>query len=107
MAQIDLQRLTKSEVSSLSGHPRGLAAREFFRLDDLDKMDEPVTVTAPQNLVAITPSFVQGMFAKSAHALTEEGFFSHYKFDLPPHLLTDVRLGIQRALMRRELAGAA
>jgi hypothetical protein len=47
------------------------------------------------------------MFARSVHALGEDEFFSHYKFELPPHLLTDVRLGVQRALMRREIAGAA
>lgn len=104
---IEFQRLTKGEVSSLSGHPRGLAARDFFKLDELDKVPGVVSITAPASLVAITPSFVQGMFARSAHALGEQGFFAHYKFDFPPHLLTDVRLGIQRALMRRELAGAA
>jgi len=107
MPVIELQRLTKGEVSSLSGHPRGLAARGFFELDTLDKIEEAVIVTAPESLVAITPSFVQGMFARSVHALGEDVFFSHYKFDLQPHLLTDVRLGIQRALMRRDLAGAA
>src|SRR6266568_3370289 len=106
MSVIELNRLTKGEVSSLSGHNRGLAARKFYRLDELDKNQEPVVVTAPDNLDAITPSFVQGMFAGSAHALGEDKFFSHYRFEFPPHLLTDVRLGIQRAMMRREIAGA-
>ena len=107
MPQIDFSRLTRGEVSSLSGHDRGLAARGLFRLDTLDSQPEPVVITAPANLDAITPSFVQGMFAKSVHTLGKERFFSHYLFNLPDYLLTDVRLGIQRAMMRREIAGAA
>lgn len=107
MTTIELVRLTKGEVSSLSGHNRGLAARELFKLDDVDKAFEVINVSAPDNLVAITPSFIQGMFARSVHTLGRERFFTHYKFDFPNHLMTDVHLGIERAMMRRELSGAA
>jgi hypothetical protein len=107
MPQIDLERLTKNEVSSLSGHPRGLAARDLFDLDKLDHSLEPVIVTAPASLVAITPSFIQGMFARSVHQLGEDRFYKQYNFNFPSHLMTDVRLGIQRSMMRRDLAGAA
>lgn len=107
MPVIDLEVLTRGEVSSLSGHDRGLAARQLFKLDELDGLDETVDVVAPSSLDAITPSFVQGMFARSAHTLGKDRLFAHFNFKLPPHLLTDVQLGIQRALMRREIAGIA
>ncbi len=105
MTAIDLQTLTRGEVRSLSGHDRGLAAREYFHLDGLDAAPEEVVVIAPSTLDALTPSFVQGLFAASVHALGKEGFFKHYSFRLPKHLMTDVRLGVDRVLMRRTIAG--
>lgn len=107
MADIDLRVLTKDEVSSLIGHDRGLAARKLFELDVLDRSAEPVEVTAPPNLEALTPSFVQGLFATSVHRLGEEGFFKHYRFNMHRGLVEDVHVGIERALMKREIAGAA
>lgn len=107
MADVDFKVLTKNEVSSLIGHDRGLAARKLFQLDALDRSAEPVEVTAPPSLEALTPSFVQGLFASSVHRLGEDGFFKHYRFNMDRGLVEDVRVGIQRALMKREIAGAA
>lgn len=107
MAEVNFEQLTKNEVSSLIGHDRGLAARKLFRLDILDRESAPVQVIAPSSLEALTPSFVQGMFASSVHTLGEVGFFNHYHFNLERGLLEDIRVGVQRALMKREIAGAA
>jgi hypothetical protein len=107
MANLDLGLLTKGEVSSLIGHDRGLAARRLFELDRLDLESAPVHISAPSNLEALTPSFVQGLFASSVHALGEQQFFYHYIFDINRALMEDVRLGVQRALMARNIAGAA
>lgn len=105
MSAIDFSLLTKGEVRSLSGHDRGLAARTRFNLDTLDSNADPIPVVAPTNLDAMTPSFVQGLFAASIHGLGPERFFSHYNFQLPEHLLTDVRIGVDRVLMQRKIAG--
>jgi hypothetical protein len=107
MADLDLGILTKGEVASLIGHDRGLAARKLFKLDALDRANEQVVVTAPESLEALTPSFVQGLFASSVHLLGEENFFDHYRFDIGRDLVEDVKVGVQRALMKREIAGAA
>jgi hypothetical protein len=108
MANLNFERLTKNEVSSLIGHDRGLAARKLFQLDVLDREASSVEVAAPSSLEALTPSFVQGLFAASVHALGEDGFFKHYRFDrLDRGLLEDVKVGVQRVLMKREIAGAA
>ena len=107
MPMINLEVLTHGEVRSLAGHNRGLAARQKFGLDALDNAPEAVIVRAPGNLDALTPSFVQGLFAASVHALGEGNFYSHYRFELPPDLVGDVRLGVDRILMSRVIAGAA
>jgi hypothetical protein len=105
MPDINFSELTRGEVTSLAGHERGLEARRHFRLDDLDWSPDAIRVVAPQNLDALTPSFVQGLFATSVHRLGDQ-FFSHYRFEVSPEILSDIRVGIQRAQMRREIAGA-
>lgn len=104
MAEINFFDLTRGEVTSLAGHERGVVARRHFGLDELDNVQDAVRVVAPANLEALTPSFVQGLFADSVHRLGEK-FFAHYNFDLSPELVSDIRVGIQRAQMRREIAG--
>jgi hypothetical protein len=74
MVNLDLGLLTKGEVSSLIGHDRGLAARQLFELDRLDHENAPVHISAPSNLEAPTPSFVQGLFTSSVHGLGEQLF---------------------------------
>jgi hypothetical protein len=75
MAEINFNELTRGEVASLAGHERGLEARRHFRLDELDRLSDAIRVVAPQNLDALTPSFVQGLFATSVHLLGDQ-FFS-------------------------------
>lgn len=106
MPEINFADLTRGEVTSLAGHERGLSAREHFHLDQLDNVEGSIRVLAPQNLDALTPSFVQGMFASSVHRLGDR-FFEHYQFVVGPEILSDIKVGIQRAQMRREIAGAS
>lgn len=102
MHQIDLGKLTKGEVRMLSGHPRGLKAREYFNLDALDAQPEPVSVLAPRDLDTITPSFIQGFLADSLSSLGSESFPS--KFDLSQLsslLREDFRVGMDRLIRQR------
>jgi hypothetical protein len=101
MNNIDLQKLTKNSVRSLSGHDRGTEARSFFRLDEFDVQALSVEVIAPDELDTITPSFVQGMFGESVRKLGKEVFFSKYKFSMPNYLLGDIVAGIDRTLFER------
>ena len=105
MEKIELVQLTNDgEVHSLSGQERGVAARQHFDLDYWDNVPESVTVAVPEDLDAISPSFFQGMFAKS---LTEKfgrdanRFQEHYLFDAPTHILVQVQRGIAAILTRR------
>ena len=87
MPEINLCELTQGEVRNLAGHDRGLEARTHFKLDQLDESDESVEVTLPKDFRAISPSFFQGMFAKSVHHFeSASAFFEHYQFDAPLHI---------------------
>jgi hypothetical protein len=87
MPEINLRDLTQGEVRNLAGHDRGLEARSHFKLDELDECDESVEISLPDDFRAISPSFFQGMFAKSVHRFkSASAFFQHYQFDAPLHI---------------------
>ena len=100
MATVDLARLTKNEVSMLTGHERGVQARLLFSLDSLEADDDVVQIVAPTNLDTITPSFVQGFLARSISRLGRERLLTKYDFStLPAVLREDFVTGIERLTM--------
>jgi hypothetical protein len=104
MLEIDLSELTNGgEVHNLSGHERGVAAREHFRLEDADASEESVRVIVPAYIYTLTPSFFQGMFAASVHASGNDRakFFSRYKFAAPAVVLQQIERGIAAVRTRR------
>ncbi|MGR6430451.1 hypothetical protein ACU5AY_05975 [Rhizobium sp. PAMB 3174] len=104
MKQIQLSELTKNgEVRNLSGHERGLAARQHFKLEEMDQEAGPVVVLVPRFVYTITPSFFQGMFAESVKRLGDrDKFLAHYSFDAEPVVLQQVESGIRSSLMERK-----
>jgi hypothetical protein len=106
MATVDLTALTKNKVAMLTGHERGLQARIFFALDDLEEKQETLQVVAPANLDTITPSFVQGLLAGSVRRFGVEKLAKKYDFSLLPEALRqDFKMGIERlAIHARRLA---
>jgi hypothetical protein len=107
MAQmIDLEVLTgNGRVENLSGRLRGLAARELFKIDDLDQSDDVVEVHVPDYVYSLTPSFFQGLFGKSVHALGDnpERFKSRFRFIAPQIVLQQIDWGLRAALTSRNL----
>jgi len=105
MVTIDLTELTKGKVRLLSGHPRGLEARSFFGLDELDDSSEEIDIVAPKNLEAITTSFVQGFFGRSYKKFQDENqLFERYKLALAENLVKDFHDGVKRLAITRRLA---
>ena len=102
---IELSELTgNGRVQSLSGQERGVDARAHYDLDRLDTAHEAVTINVPDDLDAISPSFFQGMFAKSLLDVFDrdaDRFLRHYSFRAPTHVLTQVQRGINAVLTRR------
>ena len=101
MATIQLAELTRGEVRNLSGQERGQAARAAFKVDDLDKSEEPVLVQVPAEVDTINPSFFRGMFALSLLTLGVAGFTSHYVFDANPRVLEQVQQAIKGTIRDR------
>lgn len=77
---VNLDVLTQGKVHNLSGHERGLAARQLFELDQLDKLDGPVEILVPDHIYGVSPSFIQGLLSASVKALgsNRDRFFEHY-----------------------------
>jgi hypothetical protein len=101
---IDLSELTRGgEVHNLSGHERGLAARAHFGLDAADAGHEPVQVIVPPEIYTLTPSFFQGMFAKSVHALGDgPKFMARFCFQASPIVLRQIARGVSSLKSRRD-----
>lgn len=90
-------------MRNLAGHDRGIAARERFKLDDLDASEELVTVVVPEDIYLLSPSFIQGMFSESMQALGgREGFFKHYDFDASSLVVEQIESGITASMMERK-----
>lgn len=97
MTKVDLSILTKHKVRMLTGHIRGVESRHMYKLDILEAEGEPIVVTAPDNLEAITPSFVQGFLGDAVTKLGSGAVESLYDFSqLPSFLRDDFRVGIER-----------
>ena len=92
------------EARGLPGQERGVDARAYYKLDTLDAEPGVVTIVVPDDLDAISPSFFQGMFAKSllgAFDRDPDRFLKHYSFRAPTHVLAQVQRGINAVLTRR------
>lgn len=103
---IDLEELTgDGRVQNLSGRMRGLAARERFGIDELDRGGTPVEVHVPEYVYSLTPSFFQGLFGASVHALGDNAdrFHNRFKFIAPPIVLQQIERGLRAALTSRDL----
>lgn len=106
MQMIDLDQLTgEGQVQNLSGRLRGLAAREMFKIDEMDAANSPVEVHVPEYVYSLTPSFFQGLFGKSVHALGDDEslFRARFKFVAAPIVLQQIERGLRAALTSRKL----
>lgn len=103
---IDLEELTgDGRVQNLSGRLRGLAARELFQMDELDESGEVVEVRVPDYVYSLTPSFFQGLFGESVHAVGDSAdtFRQRFHFVAPEIVLEQIERGLSAALTTRDL----
>jgi hypothetical protein len=99
--QIDLGTLTGGgKVRNLSGHDKGVAARQKFQLTELDLTDDPIEILVPDYMYAVSSSFVQGMFAESLSALgSRDAFFNHYRFNANSSMIRQIERGLAASRM--------
>lgn len=101
--RIDLGELTHGRSILLSGHERGVSARALYNLDSLESDDAVVSIVAPENLDAITTSFVQGMFGDTMQRYGSiDAILSKYDIsELGLALQRDIRIGLSRLSFKR------
>lgn len=94
---VDLKKLTnEGEVKNLTGHQRGVKAREMLGFDELDRLIEPVTVKVPETIDALSASFIQGLFAASfARFKSEDALLAHYRFNADRFILKQIQRGLR------------
>jgi hypothetical protein len=96
---IDLAQVrTSPESRVFSGRERGLAARQRFNLDRVDRDPNSRTVVIPRDTYSMNMSFFLGMFGDSVRYLGREGFNRKYRFDSDPVHLQSIVEGMNRAL---------
>lgn len=104
---INLEDLTgEGRVQNLSGRLRGLAAREKFRINELDRSDGVVEVHVPDYVYSLTPSFFQGLFGQSVKALGGNAlrFKSHFRFVAPDVVMKQIDRGLSAILTSRDIS---
>lgn len=103
---IDFKDLVGDRARNISGHERGVMAREKYNLDEIDSRRDTVEIMVPEHIDAIAPSFFQGMFSKSVRQYqTKERFLEHYHFIASPVVMEQIIRGINRSMTKRD--GAA
>lgn len=106
MTEIRFSELTNDgKVRNLVGHERGEAARNKWTLDELDRDSQAIEVIIPDELLTLSSSFFQGMFAQSVKKLGRDGFLDHYRFRASTIVMQQVGEGIRDSLMKRNALG--
>lgn len=75
---LDLGIYRTPECSVYSGFERGHAVRREMRLNFLDVSEKPVKITVPDDVIAISRSFVNGLLSESVDCLGVDGTISRY-----------------------------
>lgn len=104
-AMIDLDRLTDNgRVHNLSGHDRGIAARQAFELDRYDEEAGIVEIVVPDHIYAVSPSFVQGLLSGSFRRVgfDKATFFSRYTLVASDLVRRQFDRGISAILTNRD-----
>jgi hypothetical protein len=100
---LDISVLTGDGATNvLSGKQRGLQAREDFKLDEFDAVDDGVSVVLSAGVEAITPSFVLGMFGASVRRCgSVDSFFEKYRFNTnKSYIVAQLRRGAEYSLVK-------
>jgi hypothetical protein len=100
---IDLGIATDNgRVHNLTSKQKGLDLRVHFALDDLDDAEGSVEVIVPEDIYAISPSFVLGLFSGSLKEFgSPDGFFSHYNFSADSDIREQIEEGVELYFVSR------
>ena len=90
MIIVNLYEVTENGTNLfLSGKKKGLAAREFLKIELVDNQDEPVEIIVPENLEC-NESYLGGLFSRSiTKAGSRAAFLSKFQFSILPKIFQD------------------
>lgn len=104
MNEINLDAIAgQGRTRNLSGKERGVAARAQLRLEEFDSSPEEISILVPEYVDTISPSFFQGLFSQSIHALNgRDAFLSKYHFVANDSIKRWIEIGIRNASSSRD-----
>lgn len=77
---IDLQTFRTPTAKVFTGRPRGRKVRESSRIDELEPQYDKITVSIPNDISSINPSFLEEFFQNVILKLGESGFNEKFSF---------------------------
>lgn len=96
MIELSLAKILSAGSPNLIGRDQGEQARETLGIAQLDREAEGVVVQVPEQVSAVSSSFVSGLFSESIRTLGENRFREKYTFLAPAPILTQIEHGIER-----------
>lgn len=80
---INLQDYRTPGSKVFTGRDRGVDVRESSKIDELAKEKEQITISIPEDIRSINPSFLEEFLFNVVTSLGESGFKNKFQFDNP------------------------
>jgi len=77
---IDLEDFRTNGAKVFTTRPRGIEVRKKSNIDTIEPMYDKITITIPQDISSINPSFLEEFFENVVMKLGEEGFYQKFSF---------------------------
>lgn len=77
---IDLENFRTNGAKVFTTRPRGIEVRKKSNIDTIEPMYDKITITIPQDISSINPSFLEEFFENVVMKLGEEGFYQKFSF---------------------------
>ncbi len=77
---IDLEDFRTNGAKVFTTRPRGIEVREKSNIDTIEPMYDKITITIPQDISSINPSFLEEFFENVVMKLGEVGFYQKFSF---------------------------
>lgn len=103
--RIDLSYIEGNRYKVLSGADFGERVRKIFRLDEMDKNGDVITIYVPEYVYSLNSSFFSGLFQKSITTLGEKKFREKYQFECSDIIKENIEDGIFNIVYTLNLLG--
>lgn len=77
---IDLEDFRTNGAKVFTTRPRGIEVRKKSNIDTIEPMYDKITITIPQDISSVNPSFLEEFFENVVMKLGEERFYQKFSF---------------------------